>query len=93
MKIDGNKLGVNLKFNHDMKEISEWYDIVDDDSLSIFLCYAFENPKKYHLFILVHEKVEGPSSFRSSKESAEDNQSAKFGAEYLKSFGDDEVHG
>ena len=51
LKIDGNKLGVNLKFNIDIKEMSDLYDIVDNDSLSIFLCYAFENPKKYHLFV------------------------------------------
>ena len=26
LKIEGNKLGVNMKFNHDMQEISDWYE-------------------------------------------------------------------
>ena len=65
---------------------------MDDDSLSIFLCYAIENPKKYHLFILVYAKVEGHSSFRSSKESIKDTQSTKFGDEYLEFFGYEEVN-
>ncbi|KAL5580559.1 hypothetical protein UlMin_013001 [Ulmus minor] len=64
LKIDYKKLVVDMKFNSDIQEMSDWYDIVDDDSLSIFLCYAFENPKKYHLFVSVYAKDEGHSSFR-----------------------------
>ncbi|KAL5560035.1 hypothetical protein UlMin_036246 [Ulmus minor] len=81
LKIDCKKLVVDMKFNLDMQEMSYWYDIVDDDSLSIFLCYTFENPKKYHLFILVYAKSEEHSSFRSSKESVKDTQSTEFGDE------------
>ena len=72
--------------------MSDWYDIVDDDSLSIFLCYAFENPKKYHIFVLVYAKSEGHSSFRGSKESVKDNQTTKIGDEYLEFFGYKEVN-
>ncbi|KAL5561678.1 hypothetical protein UlMin_031425 [Ulmus minor] len=87
LKIDCKKLVVDMKFNPDMQEMSDWYDIMDDDSLFIFLCYAFENPKKYHLFVSVYAKSEGHSSFRSSKESIKDTQSTKFGDEYLEFFG------
>ena len=82
-----------MKFNPDMQEMFDWYDIVDNDSLSIFLCYTFENSKKYHLFVSVYAKVEGHSSFRSSKESVKDNQSTKFGDEYLEFFSYEEVNG
>ena len=92
LNIDGNKLGVNIKFNLDMKGMSDWYDILDNDSLSIFLCYTFQTPKKYHLFVFVCDKVKGHSAFRSSKESVKDNRSAKFGDEYLEFFGDAKVH-
>ena len=92
-KIDCKKLVVDMKFNLDMQEMSDWYNIVDDDSLSIFLCYAFENPKKYHLFVSLYAKAEGHSSFRSSKESIKDTQLTKFGDEYLEFFGYEEVNG
>ena len=72
LKIDCEKMVVDMKFNPDMQEMSDWYDIVGDDSLSIFLCYAFENPKKYNLFVSIYAKSEGHSSFRSSKESVKD---------------------
>ena len=93
LKIDCKKLVVDMKFNPYMQEMSDWYNIVDDDSLSIFLCYAFENPKKYHLFISVYAKAKGHSSFSSSKESVKDTQSTKFGDEYLEFFGYKEVNG
>ena len=50
-------------------------------------------PKKYQLFVSISDKVDGLSSFRSSKESVKDNQLAKFGDEDLEFFGDDKVHG
>ena len=93
LKIDGSKLEVNMKFNPDMKEMTDWYDIVDDDILSIFFCYAIQDPKKYHLFVLVSEKVDGYLSFRSNKESVKDNHATNFGDNYLDFFGDKEVHG
>ena len=57
LKIDGNKMGVNMNFNPDIQEISNWYDILDDDSSSIFFCYTFKNPNKYHLFVSIYERL------------------------------------
>lgn len=47
-----------MKFNHDMKVMTDWHDIVDNDSLSIFLCYVVQDPKKYHSFVSTSKKID-----------------------------------
>ena len=92
-KIYGIKSELKMKFNPDMKKMTDWYNIVDDDSLSIFLCYIVQDLKKYHLFVSVIEKVDSHTSLRSNKELIKDNHTINFGNNYLDFFGDKEVHG
>ena len=93
LKIDVSKSEVSIKFNPYMQQMLDWYDIVDDDSLSNFLCYAVQDPKKYHLFFSVTKKVDSHTSLRSRKESVKDNHAIKFGNNNLDFFGDEEIHG
>ena len=93
LKIECNKSVLHLKFNPDMKEMSNWYDIIDDESLSIFLCYASQEPKNYHLYVSIHENTDGVPSLRSDKESVKGNDVTHDGNNFEKFFVDDEVQG
>ena len=75
-----------MKFNHDMEDMREWYDISDEYSLSLFLCYVVQDLKKYKLFVFVSDKFDVGSSQRSSNESVKDNGLKNFGAHDLYSL-------
>ena len=93
LKINCNKSILHAKFNPDMKEMNDWYDIVNDESLSIFLCYAAQDPKKYHLYVSVGEKTDGVPSLQSDKESVKGNNVLYDRDNFEKFFVDDEVKG
>ena len=58
VKINGSRSQIIMKFDPKMEDMSEWYDIDDNDSLSLFLCYDVRNSKKYKLFVSVLDKVD-----------------------------------
>ena len=68
------------------EKMLDWYDIIYEKSLSIFLCYAAQEPKKYHLYVFVSEETDDVPSLRSDKECVKGNDVKRFGENFENYF-------
>ena len=59
----------------------------------LFQFYAYQDPKKYKLFVFVSDKVVGESSKKSNNKYVKGNNVNKVGVNFVNYIGDNEAYG